>query len=547
MWTPGKELQKRYRIESILGQGGFGIAYKARHLKLNHQVVIKTPNASLQNDPEYPKFVKRFQQEGQILAQLASNHHPAIVRVSDLFEEEGIHCLVMDLIVGESLWEIVQKKGALSEEKALPIIRQIGEALIIVHQAGIIHRDAHPGNILLRKNGAAVLIDFGIAAEILPTGCVNSSMHPAHQIFAPYEQFIEGSGKPTVDVYCLASSLYYAITGKLPTPSLHRKLRNASLDAPKQLVRISDSVNNAILKGMALEPQNRPQTMQEFVALLQHPVLPSFSFETVKVNNQGKIISRQPSQAQYFTENLGNGIIIEMVYIPGGTFIMGSPKTEAESRDNEKPQHQVTIQPFFMAKYPVTQEQYQAIMGANPSYFKGAKRPVEQVSWYDSVNFCEKLTQKTRKNYRLPSEAEWEYACRAKTTTAYCFGETITNELANFGSQTTDVGKYPPNAFGLYDMHGNVWEWCADPWHGNYNGSPTDGSVWDEKNNDNRYQKSADLLTKSRNDDRHRLLRGGSWDNNPRYSRSALRDDLAPDTRYLYLGFRFVCVAAWTK
>ncbi|MEY3868691.1 MAG: hypothetical protein RLZZ338_2582, partial [Cyanobacteriota bacterium] len=459
MWTPGKELQKRYRIESILGQGGFGIAYKARHLKLNHQVVIKTPNASLQNDPQYPKFVQRFQQEGQILAQLASNHHPAIVRVSDLFEEEGIHCLVMDLIVGESLWEIVKKKGALSEEKALHIIRQIGEALIVVHQTGIIHRDAHPGNILLRNNGAAVLIDFGIAAEILPTGCVNSSMHPAHQVFAPYEQFIEGSGKPTVDVYCLASSLYYAITGKLPTPSLHRRLRNASLDAPKQLSKISDRVNNAILKGMAIEPEDRYQTMQEFVTSLQsivsqpvvikpipptvpsvspakpqqpNPGLQSFSFETVKVNNQGKIISRQQSQAQYFTENLGNGIIIEMVYIPGGTFLMGSPKTEAESENDEKPQHRVTIQPFFMAKYPVTQEQYQAIMGANPSDFKGAKRPVKTVSWYDSVNFCEKLTQKNRKNYRLPSEAEWEYACRAGTTTPFYFGETITPDLVNY-------------------------------------------------------------------------------------------------------------------
>jgi formylglycine-generating enzyme required for sulfatase activity len=558
MWTPGKELQKRYRIESILGQGGFGIAYKARHLKLNHQVVIKTPNASLQNDPEYPKFVKRFQQEGQILAQLASNHHPAIVRVSDLFEEEGIHCLVMDLIVGDSLWDIVQKKGALSEEKALPIIRQIGEALIVVHKAGIIHRDAHPGNILLRKNGAAVLIDFGIAAEILPTGCVNSSMHPAHQVFAPYEQFIEGSGKPTVDVYCLASSLYYAITGKLPTPSLHRKLRNASLDAPKQLVRISDRVNNVILKGMALEPQNRPQTMQEFVALLQqqnpknNPVLQSFSFETVKVNNQGKIISRQPSQAQYFTENLGNGIIIEMVYIPGGTFLMGSPKTEEKSED-EKPQHQVTIQPFFIGKYTATQAQWKAVtklpkierdLAPPSSWFKGDNRPVQNVSWRDAVEFCARLSKKTGRNYRLPSEAEWEYACRAQTTTAYCFGETLTHELATFDRLrgTSDVGKYSPNAFGLYDMHGNVWEWCADPWHRNYEKAPADGSVWDEKDNDNRYQNSTDLLTKSGNDDRTRLLRGGSWTYNPRYCRSAIRLNYAPDTRLYSFGFRFVCV-----
>jgi serine/threonine protein kinase len=467
MWTPAKELHKGYRIESILGKGGFGIAYKATHLQLNHQVVIKTPNPELQNDPEYPKYVERFKKEGQILAQFVSNHQSAIVRVSDLFEEEGIHCLVMDLIVGDSLWDIVQKKGALSEEKALNIIKQIGEALIVVHQAGIIHRDAHPGNILLRNNGAAVLIDFGIATELVPT--VLSSKHPANQAFAPYEQFLGTRVKPTVDVYCLASSLYYVITGKIPTPSLNRKLQKASLDTPKQVSKISDRVNNAILKGMAIEPEERYQTMQEFVASLQsipsqpvvikpipptvpsvspspiptqktvkvvpspppennlflqnifaifgsnnqpqvqqnpkqvqpkpqqpNPGLQTFSFETVKVNNQGKIISRQQSQAQYFTENLGNGIIIEMVYIPGGTFLMGSPETEAESRDSEKPQHRVTIQPFFMGKYTATQAQWKAVaqlpkierdIDPDPSYFKGDNRPVECVFWRDAVEF----------------------------------------------------------------------------------------------------------------------------------------------------------------
>jgi formylglycine-generating enzyme required for sulfatase activity len=194
---------------------------------------------------------------------------------------------------------------------------------------------------------------------------------------------------------------------------------------------------------MALEPENRYQTMQEFVTSLQsipsqpivikpilptvpsvspakpqqpNPVLQSFSFETVKVNNQGKIISRQPSQAQYFTENLGNGIILEMVYIPGGTFLMGSPKTEAESDNDEKPQHPVTIQPFFMGKYAVTQAQWKVVTklprierDLNPdcSHFKGDNRPVETVSWYDAVEFCARLSQKTGRNYRLPSEAEW--------------------------------------------------------------------------------------------------------------------------------------------
>jgi formylglycine-generating enzyme required for sulfatase activity len=320
-----------------------------------------------------------------------------------------------------------------------------------------------------------------------------------------------------------------------PPPENNRFLQN--------LFAIFGSNNQPQVQQNPKQVQPKPQQ--------PNPGLPSFSFETVKVNNQGKIISRQQSQAQYFTENLGNGIIIEMVYIPGGTFIMGSPKTEAESRDNEKPQHQVTIQPFFMGKYTATQAQWKAVaqlpkierdLDPDPSYFKGDNRPVEMVSWLDAVEFCARLSKKTGRNYRLPSEAQWEYACRAQTTTAYCFGENLTNELANLGSQTTDVGKYPPNAFGLYDMHGNVWEWCADPWHGNYEKAPADGSVWDEKDNDNRYQNSTDLLTKSGNDDTYRLLRGGSWYGNPRYCRSAIRLNLAPAARFDGYGFRFVCV-----
>ncbi|WP_026794695.1 MULTISPECIES: serine/threonine-protein kinase [Planktothrix] len=266
-WTPGYQLRQRpYIIEKILGQGGFGITYKAKHLQLDHQVVLKTPNAGLQNDPEYPKYVQRFIQEGQTLAKLGQNSHPHIVRVSDLFEENGLHCLVMDLIVGQSLWEFVQTKGRLSEAEAVNIIRQIADALVMVHNAGIIHRDAHPGNIMLRNNTSAVLIDFGLAAEIMPK--VMSSKHPANLNFAPYEQFLEGSGKPTVDVYCLAASLYYAITGQLPTQALTRKLKNQALIPPNRIVKISDKINDAILKGLGLEPEKRPQTMAEFLRLL---------------------------------------------------------------------------------------------------------------------------------------------------------------------------------------------------------------------------------------------------------------------------------------
>ena len=263
--------------------------------------------------------------------------------------------------------------------------------------------------------------------------------------------------------------------------------------------------------------------------------LKTVQFETVTVNSTGQIASRNQGQAQVFTDNLGDGITIDMIAIPGGSFMMGSPSTEAGQSNDEGPQHNVNISPFFMGKYEVTNEQYQAVMGNNPSKFKGAKRPVESVNWNDAVEFCRKLTQKTGKTYRLPSEAEWEYACRAGTTTPFYFGETITPDLVNYDGnnpygaapkglyrkETTDVGIFPPNSFGLYDMHGNVYEWCSDKYHYNYSGAPTDGSSWETGTDNNR------------------VLRGGSWNYGfALYCRSAVRSWHSAGVRFSFIGFR---------
>ena len=265
--------------------------------------------------------------------------------------------------------------------------------------------------------------------------------------------------------------------------------------------------------------------------------------EVVTVNRFGEIIQRQQRIARYFIEDLGNGVILEMAAIPGGTFMMGSPENELERRDTESPQHEVTVPSFFMGKYPVTQAQYQAITGTNPSCSQGSNCPVEQVSWNNAVAFCQELSQRAGKNYRLPSEAEWEYACRAGTTTPFHFGETITTDLANYNGnctygggikrvykeETTEVGSFEvANNFGLYDMHGNVWEWCQDSWHSSYKGAPTDGSAWlDTEENTN-----------------FKLLRGGSWLNPPEACRSAYRaiDTLVFD--HYNIGFRVVCSGA---
>jgi len=269
VWPNGKLLHGgKYQIERILGRGGFGITYKARHTQLNQDVVIKTPDETLKIEPDYPKYVTRFIQEGQVLAKLCKEPHPHIVRVIDLFAEGDTHCLVMDFIEGESLYERVRRKGRLPETEAVKYIREIGSALVEVHKANLVHRDVHPGNIMLRSSGKAVLIDFGISGEMFPT--TMTSKHFGNKGFAPYEQQRKGSRHPTVDVYTLAASLYCALTGELPTNSFDRKYDRLELVPPKRLIpQISNEVNRAILTGMELEPENRPQSMQEWLNLLE--------------------------------------------------------------------------------------------------------------------------------------------------------------------------------------------------------------------------------------------------------------------------------------
>ncbi len=261
----------------------------------------------------------------------------------------------------------------------------------------------------------------------------------------------------------------------------------------------------------------------------------SFSFQIVKVNDSGEITLRETRQVQTVTVDLGNDVSMEFVPIPGGSFIMGSPETERYTDEDERPQHEVTIQPFYLGKYEVTQAQYEAIIGNNPSRFKGRSRPVEKVSWNNAVKFCQNFQQKTGLKCRLPTEAEWEYATRAETSTPFYFGETITGVLANYKAtytyasegkevykkETTPVGEFPPNAFGLYDMHGNVWEWLEDDWHNNYQGAPNDGSAW--INNSNQ-----------------KILRGGAWIEFPQFCRSAYRYGESRDHFLSSFGFRVI-------
>jgi formylglycine-generating enzyme required for sulfatase activity len=226
----------------------------------------------------------------------------------------------------------------------------------------------------------------------------------------------------------------------------------------------------------------------------------------------------------------GNGVKLELVKVAAGSFNMGS-----NEYDSEKPIHRVNLREFMISKYPVTQAQYQAVIGKNPSHFKGNQNPVEKVSWHDAVKFCEKLAQKTREKVRLPTEVEWEYAAKGGNQSEgykYAGSDSLdevgwydgnTTFLGFFGGKTQPVEQKRENELGIYDMSGNVWEWCEDIWHGNYNGAPTDGSAW---------------LTGG--EQSKRALRGGSWFLSVSSCRSANRLRHSADYCSSSIGFRVV-------
>jgi formylglycine-generating enzyme required for sulfatase activity/tetratricopeptide (TPR) repeat protein len=308
-------------------------------------------------------------------------------------------------------------------------------------------------------------------------------------------------------------------------------------------------------EGMNIWIPPLPGEQEEKKSERQPFALSTFEFETVTLDALGNVNERRKLQARQFLEELAPGVTLSMVEIPGGEFLMGSPEHEAGRFHSEGPRRRVAISPFFIGKFAITQAQWRVVAGwskierelkPDPSHFPQGKRrtpedderPVEQVSWEDAREFCARLSLITGRSYRLPSEAEWECACRAGTTTPFAFGETITHEIVNYNSEypyarakkANPRGETVPggslgvaNACGLFDMHGNVWEWCEDVWHSNYQGAPTDGSPW-----------------LGGGDSSYRVVRGGLWNSHGDVCRSAYRSLYRPGDRLHKFGFRVV-------
>jgi len=560
-------LAGRYQIERELGQGGFGVTYLAKDLHLpGHPLCVVKQLKPQFNDPEQLDIAKRlFETEAKTLQQLGK--HPQIPQLLAYFTQGGEFYLVQDYIQGHELSQEIQPGKPWSEEQVIRLLQDILTPLRFVHQNGVIHRDIKPDNLMRRKGDRKlVLIDFGaVKQQLSQLTRLRRSTQLTVAVGTPeYMPSEQSKGRPKLcsDIYAVGIIAIEALTGKQPDllsfddDSEELIWQPFASHASPELLRVLQKMVWYNFKERYASAQ---EALEEVNKLQTSLALAKFRFEVVTVNRRGKVIKRENREAQYFQEDLGAGMVLDMVAIPGGTFLMGSPPDEEQRVDTEGPQHSVTVQPFYMGKFLITQAQWRRVasfpqvnraLKFNPSRFKKGllnffkpdnlfpdNLPVEWISWYDCQEFCARLSRHTGKSYGLPSEAQWEYACRAGTTTPFHFGETLTTDLANYYGNykyadapkgkgeyrgiTTPLGSFPPNGFGLYDMHGDLWEWCYDHWHENYNEAPSDGSIWLSSNKE--------MI--------RRVIRGGSWGGNPGVCRCAVRCDIDPDGLSNIIGF----------
>jgi formylglycine-generating enzyme required for sulfatase activity len=533
--------------------------------------------------------------EGQALRRL---NHPAIIRLWDCGFADAVNrnrpFLVMEYFDGMTLEEYVSRHGPLPPPDLLPVAHAVAEGLHAAHARGIWHRDVKPANLLLRRGpeGAGEptwevkLIDFGLAlkqsviqatvSKPVARTCVLGYSVAGTLDYAAPEQLgkLEGVAVgPYSDVYGFGKTLCYALFKtvqplrkhwrSVPEPFadlLEQCLEENPGDRPKQFAEVLQRMGTIKTGGAGAVAAPRTGRDMEAMGPTVTPLPKPLSPVPVR---QGKTVEARP----IFTNSLG----MRLALIPPGTFLMGAPEAENQAQEDERPQHGATItKPFHLGVYPVTVGNFRRFTQAaeflteaqrdgkgayawtgkewklhpqinwqNPGWTLSQEEPVVCVSWNDAKAFCDWLSSKEGRFYRLPTEAEWEYACRAGTSSPFCLGNSLSSSQANFDGRSpyggaatgrflksaSKVGAYLPNAFGLYDVHGNVWEWCAD-WY-----------------NENYYKGCPELDPHGSTEGTLRVMRGGSWQSAGKDCRAARRYGGAPGYRSTCIGFRVVSAA----
>ena len=611
----------KYKILKVLGQGGFGVTYLAENVMLDGKVAIKefffkeycnrnkeTSHVTIPTDGSreiVERFKMKFIKEARTIFRL---NHPNIVGIHDIFEENSTAYYVMDYIEGETLGDMVKRRGAIPEAEAITYIKEVGKALSYIHSRMMTHLDIKPGNIMKRKeDGKILLIDFGVAKQYdvvtekgtttTPVG-ISAGYSPSEQ----YKKNGVGDFSPQSDVYALAATMFKLLTGETPLEAI--EVIDNGLPVDKlQAKGVSMPVIRAIEDAMQTR-NKRTQSVDAFIARIDckdYNIGPTIFKETddeatrltmdsprnkariqrkaanpdVLITNKSEAgqnhskkeepfnriaefakknicstrmrvgmivaivvavlgiviaIARKPSEAS-IVASYSNGMLrvnnveYKMIPVAGGTFTMGATSEQgSDTWDDEKPTHQVKLSSYYIGETEVTQALWQAVMGSNPSYYEGSNLPVENVSWNDCQEFITKLNAMTGQKFRLPTEAEWEFAARGgNNSKGYKYsGSNNIDDVAwyygNSGSNTHAVKTKQPNELGIYDMSGNVWEWCSD-WYGDYSSNartnptgPSTGSF--------------------------RVYRGGSWSDHARSCRVSTRGSDSPDYRDCDLGLR---------
>ena len=661
----------KYRIEEHLGSGGFGCTYKAYYNTMGCYVAIKeffvkdfcnrekdgTVKVATRGKADIvDKLRNKFFNEARTLFS-SKMYHSNIVRVSDVFEENGTVYYVMDYIEGSTLATLIEQKGYLAEDEALCYIRQVADALKHLHANNCLHLDVKPANIMIDGSGKAVLIDFGVSKQYDEANGENTSTLLGHTPgYAPIEQSGRGLIKfnAACDIYALGATLYKALTGTTPVEATLRA-GDKSLCELTYPEHVSVAIRAAIDKAMQISRGDRPQSIEEFLCLVEsgkmqdesdgetelngnvkgaskregenlftHTASES-SFDEVKgenvklvadesqsidvvevpdsadtvISNEGEkshsadaVISNESEKSHFAgavisnaseksqknkpgkslwlilllllvavagawflfggagngdapkadttkkqtvalynsfktREFTVNGVSFKMVAVAGGEFRMGSDDGEGD----EMPVHDVTLSDYYIGETEVTQALWEAVMGSNPSYFKGSDNPVECVSYDECITFVKKLNEKLKasgqlpagREFRLSTEAEWEFAARGGNfSRGYQYsGSNTLSSVAWYGERTGSthpVKQKQANELGLYDMSGNVWEWCYDRY--------------------GDYSSSSQTNPKGPSTGSSRVLRGGSWSGNAQCCRVARRFNCSPDYRTYYYGLR---------
>jgi len=581
-----------YRILSLLGEGGMGEVYLAEETLLGRKVAIKRLNPQFTKDPQ---FAERFLNEARIQAKLI---HPNIVALLNFIEENGVFYMIMEYAEGRMLKNVIAVTGPIPEQRTLHIFKQLISALAYAHAKQIIHRDIKPSNIMIDASDNVKVMDFGIARllsdrHMTRTGAKLGTLY----YMSPEQVLADKSIDHRTDIYSAGIVLYEMLTGKLPYTAdtdsdfiVMKEITEKRTPDPREVYpHISKAMVQLVQELTAKDRNQRPdgESIATKLGLMQgkpesyskaerqgpkHSIPLSLEESIASAKDIPKPLSnasiptslpdinpKRRSKPWLVIVVVAIGLLIvpfilskgckaklgvnpaadtsitevtpAMIKVEGGTFYMGSNGGE----NDEHPVHQVRVASFYISKYEVTQKEWQTVMGSNPSEFKGDNLPVESITWYEAIDYCNNRSLReglkpcysgsgdalscdwTANGYRLPTEAEWEYAARGdKLSQGYTYSGS--NDLGtvawyndNSGEKTHEVGTKSRNELGLFDMSGNVWEWCWD-WYGDYHSNADDKPYGESVSNS-------------------RLLRGGSWFNSEDSCRVANRSGINPGGR----------------